>query len=95
MKKYMTIRKDLITESMLSSLGNCVPTVISRESNGEVIDTGYRILSCNSEFPNELASVHLVFHISLLKKFVGDPTTIVPLEGLGVKENISYEEVSI
>ncbi|WMV41505.1 hypothetical protein MTR67_034890 [Solanum verrucosum] len=29
----------------------------------------------------------------MLKKCVGDPTSIVPLEGLGVKENISYEEV--
>ncbi|WMV54797.1 hypothetical protein MTR67_048182 [Solanum verrucosum] len=31
----------------------------------------------------------------MLKKRVGDPTSIVPLEGLGVKKNLSYEEVSI
>ncbi|WMV32992.1 hypothetical protein MTR67_026377 [Solanum verrucosum] len=47
------------------------------------------------ELPNELASVHPVFHVSMLKKCVGDPTSIVPLEGLGVKENLSYEEVPI
>ncbi|WMV45424.1 hypothetical protein MTR67_038809 [Solanum verrucosum] len=34
------------------------------------------------ELPNELASVHPVFHVSVLKKCVGDPTSIVPLEGL-------------
>ncbi|KAK4729692.1 hypothetical protein R3W88_022680 [Solanum pinnatisectum] len=45
------------------------------------------------ELPNELASVHPVFHVSMLKKCVGDPTSIVPLEGLGAKENLSYEEV--
>ncbi|WMV41498.1 hypothetical protein MTR67_034883 [Solanum verrucosum] len=44
---------------------------------------------------NELASVHPVFHVSMLKKCVGDSTSIVPLEGLGVKENLSYEEVPI
>ncbi|KAK4723843.1 hypothetical protein R3W88_026622 [Solanum pinnatisectum] len=47
------------------------------------------------DFPNELASVHPVFHVSMLKKCVGDRTTIVSLEGLGVDENLSYEEVSI
>ncbi|WMV41796.1 hypothetical protein MTR67_035181 [Solanum verrucosum] len=30
------------------------------------------------DLPNDLASVHLVFHVSLLKKCVGDPTSIVP-----------------
>ncbi|WMV42078.1 hypothetical protein MTR67_035463 [Solanum verrucosum] len=47
------------------------------------------------EFHNELASVHSIFHVSFLKKCVVDMTSIVPLEGLGVRENISYEEVSV
>ncbi|WMV09443.1 hypothetical protein MTR67_002828 [Solanum verrucosum] len=47
------------------------------------------------ELPNDSASVHPVFYVSLLKICVGDPTSIIPLEGLGVKENLSYEEVSI
>ncbi|KAH0714923.1 hypothetical protein KY284_007828 [Solanum tuberosum] len=47
------------------------------------------------DLSNELASVHLVFHVSMLKKCVGDTTSIVSLEGLEVKENISYEEVPI
>ncbi|KAK4733865.1 hypothetical protein R3W88_008126 [Solanum pinnatisectum] len=47
------------------------------------------------DFPNELASVHSVFHVSMLKKCVGDPTSIIPLEGLGVDANLSYEEVSV
>ena len=38
------------------------------------------------EFPAKLAALHLVFHISLLKKCVGDPASIVPLESLVVKD---------
>ncbi|WMV29710.1 hypothetical protein MTR67_023095 [Solanum verrucosum] len=52
-------------------------------------------LTYELDLPNELASVHSIFHVSMLKKCVGDPTSIVPLEGLGVKEKIFYEEVSI
>ncbi|WMV08170.1 hypothetical protein MTR67_001555 [Solanum verrucosum] len=52
-------------------------------------------VSYELEMPNELASMHLVFHVSMLRKCVGDPTSIVPLEGLGVKEKLSYEEVPV
>ena len=45
------------------------------------------------ELPAELATVHPVFHISLLKKCVGDPASIVPLESVGVKDSLSHEDV--
>ncbi|WMV59018.1 hypothetical protein MTR67_052403 [Solanum verrucosum] len=47
------------------------------------------------DFPNDLASVHPLFHVSMLKKCVGDPTSIVPLEGLGVDESLSDEKVLV
>ena len=47
------------------------------------------------DVPNDLESVHLIFHVSLLKKFVFEPTSIVPLESLGIKDSRSYEEVSL
>ncbi|KAH0670724.1 hypothetical protein KY285_025700 [Solanum tuberosum] len=46
-------------------------------------------------FPNELAPVHPVFHVSMLKKCIGDPVSIIPLEGLGVDESLSYEEIFV
>ncbi|WMV24817.1 hypothetical protein MTR67_018202 [Solanum verrucosum] len=46
------------------------------------------------KLPIKLAPVHPVFHIFMLKKCIGNPMSIVPLEGLGVNENLSYEKVS-
>ena len=43
--------------------------------------------------PSELALVHLVFHVSMLKKCIGDPVSILPVEALGMDERLSYEEV--
>ncbi|WMV19088.1 hypothetical protein MTR67_012473 [Solanum verrucosum] len=47
------------------------------------------------EFPAELATVHTVFHISLLKKYVGDLASIVPLKSVVVKDSLTYEEVLV
>ena len=43
----------------------------------------------------ELASVHPVFLVSMLKKSLGDPTLILPVEGLGVEEDLSYDDVPV
>ena len=45
--------------------------------------------------PSEFASVYLVFHVNMLKKCVGDPDSILPIEGLSVKDNLSYEEFPV
>ena len=45
--------------------------------------------------PAKLASVHPVFHVSLLKNRPGYPTLILLVELLRVDENISYEDEPI
>ena len=45
------------------------------------------------ELPAELAAVHLVFHISLLKKCAGDPASIRPVESVVVKNSLCYEAI--
>ncbi|TMW93229.1 hypothetical protein EJD97_012006 [Solanum chilense] len=45
--------------------------------------------------PSKLASIHPVFHVSMLKKCIGDPKSILPIECLNVDENLFYEEVPV
>ena len=45
--------------------------------------------------PSELASVHPVFHVSMLKKCIGDNESILPIECLSLKDNLSYKEAPI
>ncbi|WMV08123.1 hypothetical protein MTR67_001508 [Solanum verrucosum] len=47
------------------------------------------------DLPNELTTMHPIFYLSKLKKCVGDLTSIVSLEGLGVDESLSDEEVPV
>ncbi|KAK6791688.1 hypothetical protein RDI58_010769 [Solanum bulbocastanum] len=52
-------------------------------------------VSYELELPANLAAVHPVFHVSLLKKCVGDPTSLVPLESVTVKDSLSFEDVPV
>ncbi|WMV25073.1 hypothetical protein MTR67_018458 [Solanum verrucosum] len=47
------------------------------------------------ELPADLAAVHPVFHISLLKKCVDDPASVVPLESVAVKDSLTYEKIPV
>ncbi|WMV33577.1 hypothetical protein MTR67_026962, partial [Solanum verrucosum] len=47
------------------------------------------------ELPQELAAIHPVFYISMLKKCMGDPLLIIRTKNIGIKDNLSYEEVPI
>ncbi|WMV55178.1 hypothetical protein MTR67_048563 [Solanum verrucosum] len=47
------------------------------------------------ELPQELAAVNPVFHISMLKKCIGDPSLILPTESIRINDRLSYEEIPI
>nr|XP_009589473.1 uncharacterized protein LOC104086834 [Nicotiana tomentosiformis] len=61
----------------------------------------YRILrrighmSYELVLPQELASVHPIFHMSMLKKFTGDPSLVVPTKIIGVKDSLTYDEIPV
>ena len=52
-------------------------------------------VSYELDFPVEFAAVCPIFYISLLKKCVSDLASIVPLESVAVKDNLSYEDVRV
>lgn len=42
--------------------------------------------------PPQLTKVQLVFHVSMLRKYVRDPSHMIDFDHLYVEENISYME---
>ena len=47
------------------------------------------------ELPADLASAHPMFHVSLLKKCIGDLAILVPLESSEVQDILSYDEIPV
>ncbi|XP_069154497.1 uncharacterized protein [Solanum lycopersicum] len=47
------------------------------------------------ELPHLLETVHSVFHLSMLKKGLGDPSLIVPTENVWIKDDLSYEDILV
>ncbi|XP_070041030.1 uncharacterized protein [Nicotiana tomentosiformis] len=47
------------------------------------------------EFPMELGIVHLIFHVSMLRKCLGYSSQVTPIEDIQVIEDLSYEEISV
>ena len=47
------------------------------------------------ELPTELVGIHPVLYISLLKKCMGDPSSIVTLKSVSMKDTLTYKEVSV
>ena len=43
------------------------------------------------ELPHKLEAIYPIIHISMLKKCLGDPLLIVPIDNVGIKDNLSYE----
>ncbi|XP_060182284.1 uncharacterized protein LOC132611946 [Lycium barbarum] len=58
----------------------------------------FEILKCMGEvayklvFPPSLSGIHLVFHVSMLKRYHGDGSYIICWDSILIDENFSYEE---
>ncbi|XP_050248691.1 uncharacterized protein LOC126695940 [Quercus robur] len=58
-----------------------------------------KILKCIGKVAYELAllptlaGVHDVFHVSMLRKYIPDPSHVLNYEPLKIKDNLTYEEV--
>ena len=45
--------------------------------------------------PPELSSIHLVFHVSMLRKYLYDPSHIIKYQEVKVNDDLDYEEIPI
>ncbi|XP_049381297.1 uncharacterized protein LOC125845823 [Solanum stenotomum] len=54
-----------------------------------------RYVAYELELPHELSTVHLMFHVSMLRKCVGVLSRITPTEDVQVTRDLTYEEVPI
>ena len=45
--------------------------------------------------PQEFSAVHPVFHVSMLRKCIGDPSHFTPIDDVQVTEDLTYEEIPI
>lgn len=52
-------------------------------------------MSFELELLASLSSIHPMFHKSMLRKCVGDPSLVVHIENVGVSNFLSYEEVPV
>ncbi|WMV37754.1 hypothetical protein MTR67_031139 [Solanum verrucosum] len=47
------------------------------------------------ELPHELAIVHPVFHLSILRKCLGEPSHVIQTEDIEPTQDLSFEEVPV
>ncbi|XP_024027447.1 uncharacterized protein LOC112093387 [Morus notabilis] len=61
----------------------------------------YKVIECignvanKLELPQEMASIHNVFHVSILTKYVLDPSHVIKPQAVQIQEDMSYEEKPI
>lgn len=53
----------------------------------KVSNVAYRLA-----LPPELSAVHNVFHVSLLRKYIYDPSHVVNFQAISIQRNLSYKE---
>ena len=44
------------------------------------------------DFPDELSRVHNVFHISMLRKYISDPSHVLETPKIELRDDLSYKE---
>lgn len=41
--------------------------------------------------PTYISNLHIVFHVSQLRKYVHDPSHVIPLDDVQVRDNLTFE----
>ena len=57
------------------------------EINSRVGEVAYRLV-----LPPELSRIHPVFHVSMLRKYIPDPSHVLQPQTVEISEDLTYEE---
>ena len=57
---------------------------------GKVGPVAYKL-----KLPPELSRIHDTFHVSMLRKYIPDPSHVLREQPLKLKENLTYEETPV
>ena len=53
------------------------------------------IVAYRVELPPNLSNFHDVFHVSQLQKYISDPSHVIPIEDVQVRDNLTVETVPV
>ena len=71
--------------------GKLVPRYIGPfEIRSRVGEVAYRLI-----LPHELSRIHPVFHVSMLRKYIPDPSHVLQPQMVELNEDLSYEEYPV
>ncbi|XP_070039612.1 uncharacterized protein [Nicotiana tomentosiformis] len=92
MEKVKNIKERLKTaQSRQKSYSDvCCRDLQFKEDDWRIGRVAYKL-----ELPPEMSLVHAVFHVSILKEVVGDPSVIMPVETIEVNEELTYEVIPV
>ena len=48
-------------------------------------------MACRLELPSELSRIHNVFHVSMLRKYISDPSHVLRPPPIELKEDLSFK----
>ena len=75
----------------LGKKGKLAPRYIGPfEIKSRVGEVAYRLV-----LPPELSRIHQVFHVSMLRKYIPDPSHVLQPQMVEISENLTYEEYPV
>ena len=75
----------------LSKKGKLAPRYIrSFEIRSRVGEVAYRVV-----LPPELSRIHPVFHVSMLRKYISNPSHVLQSQAVELSEDLTYEQYPV
>ncbi|XP_070676284.1 uncharacterized protein [Malus domestica] len=68
------------------------PEIVEKTTQNVQITERVGEVAYRLELPSELSKVHNVFHVSMLRHYVADPSHVIPVQPLEISPDLTYDE---